>query len=144
MTMIRLTRPTGTYPAPRPFDIALWAVQAFLALLFIWAGCAKLIAPAGQLARMLPWAAEDGTLVPVAGMLAALGGLGILLPTLTRVRPSLTLSAAVGLCILLAMAMMFHLSRGEIDLAAANVVLLAMSVFVLWGRGMAAPVAPRA
>ncbi|MHC2707806.1 hypothetical protein ACVIWV_007098 [Bradyrhizobium diazoefficiens] len=40
-------------------------------------------------------------------------------------------------------ALVFHLSRGETDVTPLNVVLLALSLFVLWGRDRKAPITPR-
>lgn len=76
-------------------------------------------------------------------MFDVLGGLGVLLPALTRIRPGLTVLAALGCTALQASAIAFHLSRGETDVA-FNVVLLALAAFVAWGRRTKAPIAPRA
>jgi hypothetical protein len=46
--------------------------------------------------------------------------------------------------VLQVLAMMFNLSHREIELATINVVLLAISIFVLWGRGIEASNAPAA
>jgi hypothetical protein len=40
-------------------------------------------------------------------------------------------------------AIVFHVSRGEAVVTPLNAVLLALAVFVLWGRGRKAPIAPR-
>jgi hypothetical protein len=40
-------------------------------------------------------------------------------------------------------AIVFHLSRGEAAVTPLNLVLLVLSLFVLWGRGRKAPIAPR-
>jgi hypothetical protein len=37
----------------------------------------------------------------------------------------------------------FHISRGEAAVTPLNILLLALSLFVLWGRNSKAPVAPR-
>lgn len=93
---------------------------------------------------MQPWAAEYPALEIVTCLADLVGGLGILLPSVTRIRPGLVLLAALGLCVLQAEAMMFHLSSGATRLATMNLVLLALSCFVLWGRGEAAPIVARA
>jgi hypothetical protein len=41
------------------------------------------------------------------------GGLGVLLPSLTRIKAQLTLLAALGCVVLMASAIVFHFSRGE-------------------------------
>lgn len=55
-----------------------------------------------------------------------------------------TLLAALGLVVLQALAGVFHLSRGEGDMLPMIAVLIALAGFVLWGRGKARPIAPRA
>jgi hypothetical protein len=40
-------------------------------------------------------------------------------------------------------AITLHVSRGEAAVTPLNLVLLALAVFVLWGRGRKAPIAPR-
>jgi hypothetical protein len=40
-------------------------------------------------------------------------------------------------------AIIFHLARGEVIAVPLNIVLLALSVFIIWGRGKQAPIAPR-
>ena len=42
-----------------------------------------------------------------------LGGLGVVLPSVTRIKPSLTVLAALGCAALQACAIAFHVSRGE-------------------------------
>jgi hypothetical protein len=45
--------------------------------------------------------------------------------------------------VLQVLALAFHLSRGEAEVTPLNIVLLALSLFVLWGRNSKAPIAPR-
>jgi hypothetical protein len=122
---------------------ALWAVQVLLALFFIFAGSTKLATPAAALAQQMPWTADYPGLVLWTGLADLLGGIGILLPALTRVLPGLTPLAATGLVALQVLALVFHLSRGEAAVAPLNLVLLALAAFVWWGRSRALPVAPR-
>jgi len=78
--------------------IALWIVQSVLAALFLFAGGAKLVAPAADLAKM-------STLSPAflkfIGMCEVLGALGLVLPGIFRVRLGLTSLAAAGLVIIM-------------------------------------------
>jgi uncharacterized membrane protein YphA (DoxX/SURF4 family) len=84
-------------------NIALWIIQVLLALLFLFAGGMKLIIAPDELAKMgspnqvhLP-----GLLVQFIGLCEVLGGLGLLLPGLVRIRRGLTPLAAVGLLIIM-------------------------------------------
>jgi uncharacterized membrane protein YphA (DoxX/SURF4 family) len=63
-----------------------------------------------------------------------LGGLGVLLPSLTRVKPWLTVIAALGCVALQASAIGFHILRGEAANTPFNFLLVALSLFVAWGR----------
>jgi hypothetical protein len=92
----------------------------------------------------MPWTGQypEG-FVRFMGLVDLAGGLGILLPALTRILPRLTVLAALGCVVLQVCALVFHLSRGEAMVTPLNVVLLALSLFVLWGRGKKAPILPR-
>lgn len=72
-----------------------------------------------------------------------LGGVGVLLPAITRVRPELTHWAALGCAALMLAAIIFHTSRGEVSDTPFNYLLLALSSFVFWGRKYRAPISGR-
>jgi hypothetical protein len=55
----------------------------------------------------------------------------------------LTPLAAVGCAALQASAIVFHVSRGEAANTPFNFLLVALSLFVAWGRRAKAPIAPR-
>ena len=136
---------TLTYPQPgRGIQIGLWAAQALIALVFIGSGFLKLSTPIAQLSANMPWTGQypEG-FVRFIGLVDLAGGLGILLPSLTRIVPRLTVLAALGCVVLQVFALVFHLSRGEAMVTPLNMVLLALSLFVLWGRGKKAPILPR-
>ena len=71
------------------------------------------------------------------------GALGLLLPSLTRIQPRLTVLAALGLIVVMVLASAFHLSRGEGAMLPMNLALAAVAAFIAWGRSKAAPIAPR-
>ena len=119
----------------------LWTVQGLLALFYLYGGFTKLATPINELAKMMPWAAVHPTLLTFTGVVDLAGGLGILLPALTRIRPRLSVLAAAGMVVLQVLAMGFHASRGEFAVMQLNVVLLVLAVFVLWGRTRAVPFA---
>jgi hypothetical protein len=79
----------------------------------------------------------------LTGILDVAGGIGVLLPAVTRIEPRLTVLAALGCTLLQIAAIIFHLSRGEAAAVPLNFVLLALSMFILWGRARRAPIAPR-
>ena len=138
---------TTTIEAPasaRVLRIGLWAAQILVAFAFVGAGLVKLTTPIPQLAAMMPWAGQySETFVRSIALIDLAGGIGILLPALTRILPRLTVLAALGCSVLQVFALAFHLSRGEAGVTPLNAVLLALSLFVLWGRNSRAPIAPR-
>lgn len=125
--------------------IGLWVAQVALAFFFCFAGIMKLITPIPELSAMMPWTGQTSEhFVRFIALVDLAGGLGILLPALTRVLPKLTVLAALGCTVLQILAFGFHMSRGEFALLPLNTLLLALSIFILWGRTKKAPIAPRA
>lgn len=128
----------------RALRIGLWIAQVLLFAMFTAAGLTKLMTPIPQLAAMMPWAGQySETFVRIIGVVDLAGGLGILLPALTRILPRLTVLAALGCAVLQVFALVFHLARGEAGVTPLNLVLLALSLFVLWGRNDRAQIEPR-
>jgi hypothetical protein len=71
------------------------------------------------------------------------GGIGVVLPALTRIKPGTTVLAALGCAALQLCATVFHVSRGEAANTPFNVLLVALALFVAWGRRYRAPIEPR-
>lgn len=114
---------------------ALWIVQALLALTFAGTGIWKLATPIPRLAAMIPWAGQvSPALLYATALFDLLGGLGVILPSLTRIKPRLTVLAALGCAALQAAAILFHFSRGEYANTPFNFLLVALALFVAWGR----------
>ncbi|MCA0331796.1 MAG: DoxX family protein [Actinobacteria bacterium] len=117
-------------------DIALWVVAGLLAAAFLAAGLMKITTPKAKLVERLPWAADysDGAVKGI-GIVEVLGAIGLILPGITGIAPILVPIAAVGLAIVMVLAAVMHLRRGD-GLAAVvpNIVLFALAVFVAWGR----------
>ena len=128
----------------RALRIGLWIAQGLIFFVFTSAGLVKLLTPIPQLAAMMPWTgAHSEAFVRTIGLIDLAGGTGILLPALTRILPRLTVLAALGCTVLQVFAIVFHVSRGEAVVTPLNAVLLALAVFVLWGRSRKAPITPR-
>lgn len=128
----------------RPLQIGLWAAQVVICVLFVLFGYMKLFMPVNELAAMWVWPGQVPVgFVRLMGVVDAAGGIGVLLPAITRIQPRLTVWAALGCSLLQVSAIIFHLSRGEAVAVPLNFVLLALSLFILWGRGKKAPIAPR-
>jgi hypothetical protein len=129
----------------RALRVSLWVVQGLLGLTFLGTGVWKALTPIPELAAKMPWMGEvsPGFLYATA-LFDALGGVGVVLPSITRVAPRLAVLAALGCAALQTSAIVFHFSRGEGANTPFNVFLVALSLFVAWGRSAKAPVAPRA
>lgn len=136
---------TGSQTAPKgALHTSLWVAQILLACAFGMAGLGKATDPIVQLASDLPWVQDiPAALVRFIGLAEFAGGLGLVLPSVTGIRPVLTPLAALGLAIIMILAVVFHLTRGETRLVAATGVLCAVALFVAWGRLRKAPIPPR-
>ena len=121
-------------------NIALWIVQALLGLMFLFAGVQKGFRPLEAIAATMAWVSSvPSALVRFIGITELLAGIGLILPALTGILPALTIWAAVGLVVVMALAIAFHVSRREYSAVGINVVLLALAAFVAYGRWQVAP-----
>ena len=119
----------------KALNVALWIVQGLLCLLFVGTGLWKLFTPVADLAAKFPWMGEvPVTFMRATGVVDLLGGLGVLLPSLTRIKPGLTVLGALGCALLQISAIVFHISRGEAANTPFNFLLVGLSLFVVWGR----------
>ena len=127
------------------WNIGLWVAQALLAAIYLMAGFMKLTQPIDALvASGMGYAGDYPELLTrFIGTAEVLGAIGIILPALTRIMPRLTPLAALGFSLIQVLAMGLHTMRGEFAVLPVNVVLLALSLFVLWGRTRKVPIAPR-
>ena len=125
-------------------NIILWIVQVLLAVAFIMAGGMKLMTPHDALAAQMNWVNYAPAFAPkVIGTLEVLGGLGLVLPSLFRIKPKLTPLAALGLALLMAGAFITHIVLGEYAMSLPSLVLGLLSAFVAWGRHKRLPIAER-
>lgn len=131
-------------PAGKAFTIGLWAAQIVGGVFFCFAGFTKLTTPIPELSAMMPWTgAYSEHFVRFIALVDLAGGLGLLLPSLTRIQPNLTVLAALGCIVLQLLAMGLHASRGEFMVLPLNVFLLGISAFIWWGRGRRLPIDAR-
>ncbi|MBK5267690.1 MAG: DoxX family protein [Acidimicrobiia bacterium] len=112
----------------------LWALQWFLGIFFTFTGVLHFVVPEGLPAAM-GWMYElsDG-LHLVTGVAEILGGIGLLLPALTKIKPILTSLAADGLVLLMVGAIIWHAGRGETQNIIQNTVLAGLLGFIAYGR----------
>lgn len=125
----------------KKLNIVLWIAQSLLAAMFLMAGAMKLTSPIETLSESLPWVtAVPAALVRIIGLSELLGGLGLLLPSVLRIKPQLTVWAGIGLAAVMVLAAIFHGSRGEFSAIGMNVVLMAIALFIAWGRNKKVPI----
>lgn len=95
--------------------IALWIVNAVLALAALAAGLMKIVRSRPQLkAAGMAWTDDFSTAsVKLIGVVEVLGALGLVLPLATGIAPILTPLAAVGLVIVFVGAIVVHARRKE-------------------------------
>ena len=119
----------------------LWIIQVLLALLFLFAGGTKLVIPPDVLASMgspnqipLP-----GWFMRFIGVCEVLGALGLLLPGLLRIKPSLTPLAAVCLVFIMIGATALTMAADGVAAGVMPLVVGLLAAFVAYGRWRAAP-----
>ncbi|MFI1772735.1 DoxX family protein [Thalassobellus citreus] len=125
----------------KAIHIGLWVAQALLAAMFIMAGMMKAFQPIEAIAQSLPWVTEyPAGLIRFIGISELLGGIGLLLPALLRKKPFLTVWAARGLALVMLLATIFHISRGEYSAIGMTIIIMAIALFIAWGRSKKAPI----
>ncbi|MCZ7532154.1 MAG: DoxX family protein [Acidimicrobiia bacterium] len=118
----------------------LWILQIFFGIYFIIIGVLHFVLPEG-LPGPIEWMYDLGTTTHViVGIAEVLGGLGLILPSVTRIRPELTVYAAVGLVLVMMGAIIWHATRSETSSLAQNVIIAALVGFVAYGRAKLYPI----
>jgi len=115
-------------------NIFSWIAQVLLAATFIWSSATKLLSSPATLAAMWPWTGTHLTLVKFTAIVDLLAGIGLILPTLLRIRPILTVYAAIGTIVLMIVAGIFHIMRGEGNAIGVNIFFAIVAGFVVWAR----------
>ena len=121
----------------------LWVLQVVFGLYFVGVGVIHFVLPEG-LPEMISWMYDlDDGLHLAAGTAEILGGLGLILPAVTRIRPELVSWAAYGLVIVMIGAAVWHISRGEAAQIVLNVINAAILGFIGYGRQRLHPLESR-
>lgn len=121
-------------------NIAIWAISAILAGVYLGAGLMKLLVPKSAMVRNPKMAyaqALPATGIILIGAVEVLGAVGLIVPWATHIAPLLTPWAAVGLALVQLGAIAFHVRRGELKQLPVNIILLGFAVFVAWMRFLA-------
>jgi hypothetical protein len=117
-------------------NVLLWIVQGLLAVLFLFAGGMKLVLPLDALTGPIPL---PGLFMRFLGVVEVLGAVGLILPGLLRIRPSLTPLAAAGLVIIMIGATVITVLGGDVAPAVVPMIVGLLSLTVVYGRSRLTP-----
>jgi uncharacterized membrane protein len=124
-------------------NVVLWVLQWVFGIYFVAIGVMHFVVPDG-LPALMEWMYElSDTMHVIVGIAEILGGLGLILPSVTRIRPELTVYAAAGLVLVMAGAVVFHATRGEGASIVNNLIIAALVAFIGYGRWKLHPIQPR-
>jgi uncharacterized membrane protein YphA (DoxX/SURF4 family) len=115
---------------------ALWVLQVLLGLLFMFAGGSKLVMPIEEMTKEV---AMPGWFLRGIGVCELLGGLGLILPGLFRIRTGLTPLAAAGLVIIMIGATVVTVMYMGVGMGLVPFIVGVLAAFVAYGRWRVAP-----
>jgi len=120
---------------------ALWIIQTLLGLLFLLSGSMKFVMSVAEMTKAMP--SMPGWFLHFIGVMEILGGLGLILPSLLRIRPGLTPLAAAGLVIIMIGATVITVMTTGIAMAMVPLIVGILAAFVAYGRWRVAPLSAR-
>lgn len=121
-------------------NVLLWVIQALLALLFLFAGVTKFLLPAEQLTQ----GGMSLGFIRFIGVCEILGAIGLIVPSVARIRPGLTPLAAAGLVVIMIGATVVTLRTPQPAGAVIPCVAGLLAAFVAYGRWGLVPLHRRA
>jgi uncharacterized membrane protein YphA (DoxX/SURF4 family) len=131
----------GEAPRGKGLHYTLWTFQVLLALLFLFAGIMKLVTPAEKLAAQAPQFSVN--FMRFIGVVETLGGLGMVLPGLLKIKTGLTPLAAAGLVIVMIGAVVVSYQTMGLKGIAVPLVTGIVAAFVAYGRWRRVPLPER-
>ncbi len=124
-------------------NILLWILQIFLGVYFVLIGIMHFVLPPG-LPTPMSWMYDlPAWLHWVSGLAEILGGLGLILPAVTRIQTRLVVWAALGLALTMLVASIYHIPRGESMNMVLTLFNMALLLFIAYGRTRLAPLKDR-
>lgn len=106
-------------------------------------GFMKLTTPIETMSAQMAWVQDMPLLVRFIGLAEVAGAIGLIVPALTRIKPQLVVWAAYGLGLIMILAAIYHATRGEYYALPVNLGLLAVALFIAWGRSKKVPITSR-
>lgn len=117
-------------------NIILWILQVLMAILFMNSGISKstlgipaLMAKGQTGVEKLPI-----PFIRFIGISEILGAIGLILPALLHIAPKLTVISAICLGFIMIPASVIHYQRKEYKTVIGNCVVLAICIFIAYGR----------
>ena len=111
-------------------NIFAWILQILFGLLFLGAGTMKAF-NTGKMQSTMAWAKNSSaSFVKFVGVVEILGGIGLILPWALDILPMLTVLAAIGLAIVMLLAIGVHAKLKEYSSIVSNVVFLVLLVVI--------------
>ena len=124
----------------RLLNVALWVIQVLLAWFFVMVGYSHAVMPFEQIAPQATWMNDVPRWLSLfIGYAEIVGGLGLIVPAVTRLTRWLTPLAALGLATIMILAIPFHVLKGEASVTWIHALIAALAGFVAWGRWRKAP-----
>ena len=130
----------GATRTSRKLTVTLWIIQVLLAALFLFAGGMKLVLPLEAMKGPVEF---PGLFLRFIGVCEVLGGLGLVLPGLLRIKTGLTPLAAAGLVIIMIGATVTTMATGPVAPALVPLTVGVLAAFVAYGRWRMAPLGGR-
>jgi uncharacterized membrane protein len=122
-------------------NVVLWIIQGLLAALFLFAGGSKFVMPPEVLTAGPP--PLPLLFVRFIGVCELLGAIGLILPSLLRIRTGLTPLAAAGLVIIMAGATALTAIWMSVAMALIPLVVGLLAATVAYGRWRLVPIASK-
>jgi hypothetical protein len=136
--MAFVTQTIGTTFTSSKINVALWLTQGALALLFLFAGSGKLVMSGEEMTAQMDFGLPIWFLRFI-GVCEVAGALGLILPSVSRVRTGLTALAACGLVVIMAGATTLCAMEGPVSGASFPLFAGIAAAFVAYGRTHVAP-----
>ena len=117
-------------------NVLLWVLQGLVSLVFLFSGGTKLVMSVQKMREMSPPNSImlPGAFVKFIGVMEILGGLGLILPGLTKVRKNLTPVAAFCLLIIMIGAVVISIMGPGVGAAIIPFVVGILCAVIAYGR----------
>ena len=121
-------------------NIAIWTLQVLLACLFLFAGGAKLVLPIAEMTKQFPL---PGLFLRFLGVVELAGAVGLILPSLLRIRPYLTPLAAGRLVIVMSGATAISMAGDKVTPEIPPFVVGCLAGLIIHARTRVVPIRER-